>query len=148
MSKEQLIKDLQARSGQKLKLWMKDTIELYQMAGLSGSECVSSMVTEMSYQIIMILESTTEMKPEEFGRIMQKTFNAIVKFRQEDKEDVLEFEMLHPQMEADMLGCIPEFLDPVINKSHMLFPVGMNHCSFTHQAFIIYHYNIAGLQLT
>src|SRR5678810_312718 len=48
----------------------------------------------------------------------------------------------------NVLGHIPEFLDPVINKSHVLFSVGVDHHTFTHHTVIIYRYNIAGLQLT
>src|SRR6187399_2263031 len=48
----------------------------------------------------------------------------------------------------NVLGIIPEFLDPVIYKSHVLFSVGMLYHSLTHHTLIIYHYNIAGLQLT
>src|SRR5204863_6365821 len=48
----------------------------------------------------------------------------------------------------NVLRGIPEFLDTIIYKSHVFFAISLYNSSFTHQAFIIYHYNIAALQLT
>src|SRR5580765_8404513 len=48
----------------------------------------------------------------------------------------------------NILRSIPEFLDTIIYKGHVFFAISMDNSSFTHQALIIYHYDIATLQLT
>src|SRR6188768_2857390 len=48
----------------------------------------------------------------------------------------------------NILWRIPEFLDTIIYKRHVFFAISLDNGSFTHQALVIYHYNIATLQLT
>jgi len=104
---EQLLKDLNMQAQSKLAQWVKDTIDLYEMAGVSAREALTTMSSEMIFMTINMLADCTVMTPEQFGRAMQESFEKRVA-----KNTRLKFEYLHPAMTEEHLGLLPEFLDP------------------------------------
>jgi hypothetical protein len=113
MSKEQMKKDLENRTREKLKLLTIDTIELYKTGGLSPRDAMATITSEMTYIVIQMLTATTRITPEKFGQLMQETYKAIYEKEKEDDDDVqiIEVQLLRPNVTPEILGCIPDFLD-------------------------------------
>jgi hypothetical protein len=113
MSKEQMKRDIGRHTRDKLKTLVADTLDLYQTAGLPLSESLATLASEMAHMMVLLLVDTT-MSPKKFGALMEQTF---AEFRAEKKGhgheevQVIEIELLHPNVRHDVFGILPEFLD-------------------------------------
>jgi len=70
---QQLLRDVSAQTRTKLQKWITDTAELFEMADLPHRECMSVIMSEMTYHAIRMLDQFTEITPEQFGEIMKAT---------------------------------------------------------------------------
>jgi hypothetical protein len=106
----QLHKDLQDQIGHKLRVWAKDALALFEMADLPHHDCISAMAAELSYALVVVLKDSTTLSPKQFGDVMERTFVAIKAVH--DNVGVIELEILNSQVNPEVFGKIPEFLDP------------------------------------
>jgi hypothetical protein len=117
MSKDQMEMDLAKHTRSKLKKLMRDMIDLYETAGIPSTNGMAILTSEMVHIIVLSLSHATDMTPETFGKLMQKTFAAMRAETQGEEKAaselrIIEVELLHPHATPDMVGILPEFLDP------------------------------------
>jgi hypothetical protein len=104
----QMDKDLRNQLNRKLRVWVSDAFDLYEMAELPPATCVASIICEMSQLLAEILKDTSRMTPQKFGALMEKTFATML----EVEEKAIIVQLLHPDVGPDVFGEVPEFLDP------------------------------------
>jgi hypothetical protein len=116
MSKEQMRKDLQKHFRSKLRKLVLDTFEIHDAADLPSVDAATTLITELTHSAVMLLVDVSSMTPKHFGEIMERTFaNARAEFTSNGgqlDETTMEVELLHPRVGPDVMGILPDFLDP------------------------------------